>query len=132
VPRRHPDLETVVAIYAAAPDAPAKPSRRDWAVAQHMLDSGICLDTFKAAVALASLRRRARPEGDLPLEPISSLAYFKPLARHLQESPPDPGYIEYLYFKFGEVFPDYPSPFQPTLASKRAVHRQNPALFDSR
>ncbi len=129
---RHPDLEAVVAIYAGAPDTPNKPSRRDWAIAQHLLDSGISLDTFKAAVALASLRRKARSDDDLPLEPIHSLAFFKPLARHLHQNPPDPGYLEYLYFKFGEVFPGSPSPFQPNLASKSAVHRQNLALFNSR
>jgi len=129
---RHPDLETVVAIYTGAPDAPAKPSRTDWAVAQHMLDSGISLDTFKATVALASLRRKARPEAELALEQIRSLAYFKPLARHLQENPLDPGYLEYLDFRFREVFPGCPSPFEPGPASKSAAHRQNPALFDSR
>lgn len=97
-----------------------------------MLDSGISLDTFKAAVALASLRRKARPQGDLPLEPIRSLAYFKPLASHLKENPPDPGYLEYLRFKFGEIFPGCPSPFETRPAAKSAAHRQNPAVFVSR
>ena len=121
-----------VAIYAGAPDTPDKPTRNDWAVAQHLLDSGISLASFSAAVALASLRRKARSENDLPLEPIHSLAYFKPLARYLQENPPDPGYLEYLHFKFSEVFPSCPSPFEPKPTSKTADHSQNPALFDSR
>ena len=129
---RHPDLEMAVAIYAGAPDTPAKPSRRDWAVAQHLLDSGISLGTLRATVALACLRRVIRPEGESPLEPISSLAYFKPLARYLQNNPPDPGYLEHLDFKFREVFPGMTSPFDPTPASKSAAHRQNLALFDSR
>jgi hypothetical protein len=129
---RHPDLEHTVAIYAEAPDTPAKPSRRDWAVAQNLLDSGISLNTFIATVLLASLRRKLRPPDETPLEPIRSLAYFKPLARYLHENPLPHGYIEYLDDKFRESFPENKSPFEVEKLSKRAVHRQNPALFDSR
>jgi len=128
----HPDLEQAIALYSRAPDAPTKASRRDWAVAHHLLGSGVTLDTLKAAIALASLRRMIRPTGDLPLEPIRSFAYFKPLAQHLQRQPPDPGYIEYLDYKFRETFPSWPSPYDPVQPSKTAAHRRNPALFESR
>lgn len=67
-------------------------------------------------------------EDDLSLEPIISLAYLKPLARHLQENPPDRGRLKY-YFKFGEVFPSCPSPFEPSPFSKSAAHRRIPRFL---
>ena len=59
---------------------------------------GIVEDAFVLAMA----RLRLRPEPD-SLEPIRSLHYMKPLIQELLETPPPPGYLQYLRHKLDKV-----------------------------
>lgn len=108
----HPDLAAAIAIYARTPGVPPRPSRRDWAIAHHLLASGVTLDSIRAAILLATVRRTYRPADD-PLEPVRSFAYYKPLALFLHREPLDDGYLRYIDFKFRQAFPGRPSPLAP-------------------
>ncbi len=120
----HPDLAAAIAIYTRVPGVPPRPSRRDWAVAHHLLVSGVTLDTIRAAILLATVRRTYRPADD-PLEPVRAFAYYKPLALFLHREPLDDGYLHYIAFKFRRAFPGCPTPLDPL--PKTAARSQNAA-----
>ena len=89
-------LEQVIESYLASPDTPSRAGRRDWAIAGSFYQRGIALETIRHAVSLATLRRHRRAPSDRPLEPVVSLAYFRPLVNHLHEVPLEPDYVAYV------------------------------------
>ena len=93
-------LEQVIETYLASPDTPTHTRRRDWAIAGNLYQRQIDLATVRHAIALATLRRHRRDPELETLEPVRSLAYFRPLIEHLHENPQDPGYVEYIRWSY--------------------------------
>ena len=89
-------LEQMIESYLDSPDTPNKARRRDWAIAGEYHARAYALETVRHAVCLATLRRHRRAADLTPLEPISSLAYFRRLIEYLHENPHDPGYVEHV------------------------------------
>jgi len=116
-------LRNVIALYLETPDTPRRPRRADWAIASTFHQKGATLDQVAHAIRLATLRRHRREPGLEELEPICSLAYFRPLVEHLRRQPHDPGYVEYVQASYRILL--------KTMA-KTAAHRQNAADLDRR
>jgi hypothetical protein len=90
-------LKQVIEIYLDSPDTPHKARRCDWALAGALLSEGVPLSTVAHAVRFVTLNRWRRDPKLEPLEPIRSLAYFRPF---LRESPHDPGFVEYVQWSY--------------------------------
>ncbi len=99
-------LDRVIRLYLAAPDTPDKARRSDWAVAGSFYQRRIPIAIITHAVQLTVLRRHLRDPTQPPLEPIHSLAYYRPLIDHLLEVPPDAGYLDYVAFRCRLLLPD--------------------------
>jgi hypothetical protein len=89
-------VRVVLAGYVAVIGAPSKPRPFDRVLALKLCRERICIDVVLAALTLAGLRRIRRPHSTLPLPPIRSLAYFRPIIDELTAAPPSPEYILYL------------------------------------
>ncbi len=89
-------VRAVLDEYLRLPDTPELPRRHDHRVAQELHHRGVPLATVRAALLLATARRRTRPPGAAPLAPVRSLAYFLPVVEELLAEPPDPEYLAYL------------------------------------
>jgi hypothetical protein len=116
-------LRHVLRLYLEAPDTPNRARSSDWAVASTFYQRGIGLEDLRHAIRLVSLRRRRRAPDLPPLEPIASLAYFRPTLEHLQHQPPDPGYVEYVHLHYQELLGE---------RIKRAAQRQKTAVLRRR
>ena len=93
-------LEQIIESYLDSPDTPTKARRRDWAIATSFYKQGIDPPTLAHAVRLATLRRHRRDPKLEALEPIYSLAYFRPLVQRLHKDPHDPDYVEYVRWSY--------------------------------
>lgn len=93
-------LSRVIRLYLDAPDTPEKARRNDWALAGSFYKRRIPLDTVAHAIRLATIRRLLREPDPPPLEPVHSLAYFRPLIDHLIRDPHDDGYVVYVAFRY--------------------------------
>ena len=98
-------LQEVIQDYLASPDTPSKARRRDWAIATTFFQMGIPIATISHAIRLATLRRHRRDPDLGRLEPIRSLAYFRPLIEHICQEPHDPGYVEYTRWSYHHTIP---------------------------
>jgi hypothetical protein len=112
-------LRNVIALYLDAPDTPDRARRADWAIASTFHQRGVSLDDLAHAIRLAILRRHRREARLEDLEPICSLAYFRPLLEHLRHQPHDPGYVEYVRSSYRNDL---------EAMQKSAAHRQNAAV----
>jgi hypothetical protein len=104
-PNSNPALyvSAVLMLFADLPDTPLRTSSVDQRQARLWFDRGIPLEVLETALLLASLRRKARPTGALPLPRIRSLAYFQPVVDELLENPAPSGYLQYLRLKLRAV-----------------------------
>jgi len=91
--------------YVKLPQTPERPRRHDRLLARRLLTDKVPLDIIKAAFVLATSRRTFRPADAPPLEPIRSLAYFLPVIKELQRSPPDHFHIRLLKERLRTGFP---------------------------
>ena len=89
-------ITAAIALYLGLPDTPRKASQYDRKIAQQFFEEGISLDVIESALLLGSLRRRVRPMGSLPLPPVRSIAYFRPIIAELLSQPLPGGYLDYL------------------------------------
>lgn len=112
-------LAAVIQIYLGAPNTPAQPNRSDWAIATGFWKKKISLETLRFAIQLASLRRQHTADQRQAIEPIRSLAYFRPLVIHLAEQPLEADYAEYVTLRYR------------SMTSKARLNRQNSAFSDS-
>jgi hypothetical protein len=96
-------LQQLLRLYREAPDTPATPRRRDWAIASELYRRGVPLQVVEQAIQLAALRRHLREPELEPLEPIRSLAYVRPLVEELQRAPLDPDYLDYVAQKYRQL-----------------------------
>ena len=117
-------LAEVIRLYLLAPDTPRKARPRDWAIAGQLYKLGIPLQTVAHAIRLAALRRHLRDPDQGPLEAIHSLAYYRTVIDQLDPLALDPGYVDYVAWKYDHFFGD-PSP-------KARLNSQNTAVSDSR
>ena len=117
-------LQEVIQAYLDAPDTPSKARPRDWAIATTFFQQGVSVATIAHAIRLATLRRHRRDPNLGLLEPIRSLAYFRPLIDHLRQEPHHPGYIKYVQWSYDHTIPG--------VSAKNAARRQNPAVPDRR
>lgn len=98
--KRSDYLSHVIRLYLDAPDTPRKARRSDWAVAGSFYNHRIPLDRLAHAIRLATIRRHLREPNPPLLEPIHSLAYFRPLIDHLTRQPHEDGYVNYIAFRY--------------------------------
>jgi len=95
----------VLTLYVNLPDTPSRASAHDKAFARSLFEQGVPLAVVEAAMLLASLRRRERRLGALPLGRIRSLAYFSPVIDELQQAPLPAGHLAALRHKARQAFP---------------------------
>ena len=106
-------IEQILKSYLDCPDTPRKARQRDWAIATTFYNQHIDPATVAHAIRLATLRRHRRDPQYEPLEPIRSLAYFRPLVELLQQQPHDPRYVEYTQWSYENRL-DWPVMDTPT------------------
>lgn len=116
---RNEYLEEVIAQYLQAPDTPRKARRNDWAVAASFYQRGTALSDIAHAIRLASLRRLTREPGAPPLDPIASLAYFRPVVELVQSQKHRRFYIVHIYWRYREALEEL---------KKNAGQHQNTAV----
>jgi hypothetical protein len=105
VPERRQYVAAVLTCYIQLPHTPNRSSRNDRRLAHRLFDQKVPLDTVKAAFLLAVSRRTFRPKGAPPLEPIRSLAYFLPVIKELEHTPPDATFISLIRHRLLTGFP---------------------------
>ncbi len=93
-------LRKIIDSYLDSPDTPRKARRLDWAIATTLYQQGVPHAMVIHAIRLATLRRHRRDAKLESLEPIRSLAYFRPLIEHIQIEPHEPGYVEYVRLSY--------------------------------
>lgn len=103
--KRQDYLAEVIQLYILAPGTPPKPRRRDWAIAGDLYQRGVPLPTVAHAIRLAALRRHFRDPDLGPLEPIHSLAYYRIVVEQLDPLALDPGFADYVAWKYERYFP---------------------------
>ncbi len=118
-------LAEVIRLYLRAPDTPAKARRRDWAIATTLYRRRIPLRIVAHAIRLATLRRHLRDARYGPLEPIHSLAYYRAVIDQLDPAALDPGYIDYVAWRYKIQFAEQGD-------QKTRLESQNTALSESR
>lgn len=96
-------VASVAALYAELPDTPLCVSASDQWLARRLFDEGVPLRVLEMALLLGSLRRIARPTGAPALQPIRSLAYFRPVVDELQSQEVPDGYLEHLRLKLNKA-----------------------------
>lgn len=96
-------VAAVAALYAELPDTPLCASASDQWLARRLFDEGVSLRVVETALLLGSLRRIARPTGAPTLQPIRSLAYFRPVVEELQSQQVSDGYLAYLRLKLNRA-----------------------------
>jgi hypothetical protein len=96
-------LAAAIRLYLDLPDAPRRARRADWAVAATLYARAVPLDTLAHAMRLATLRRRLRHPHDPPLEPVGSLAYYRRVLETLTPEALDPGYVDYITYKYHKL-----------------------------
>ena len=119
--KQPPDLAIYVAAavidYVDLPDTPLRAGAQDLSRARRLHDDGVPLPVVESALPLASVRRIARPVDAVPLPPIRSLAYFRPVIDELLNQPLPNGYLDYLRIKLHELASRPPAHVQKTTHS---------------
>ncbi len=92
-------VQDVLDLYVTLPATRHVPGRQDRRLADAFYKRGIPLGLVRAALLLATARRTLRDSDATPLPHVGCLHYFLPVIDELRLSPPDPGYVDYLYSK---------------------------------
>ena len=92
-------VQAVLDLYVTLPATRRGPSRQDRRLAVTLHQRGIPLGIVRAALLLATARRTLRDSDATPLPQVGCLHYFLPVIDELRLTPPDPGYVDYLYSK---------------------------------
>jgi len=91
-----PYVRQVLDDYRRLPQATGRLRPSDRALAEDLQRQGIPLHCVQTALCLAALRRLYRPPDALPLPPIRSLHYIRPILDELLLYPTDSHYLTYL------------------------------------
>lgn len=89
-------VQTVLQMYVALPETPARPRPQDRKLAQELRKRGIEVPIVEAALLLASVRRLARDSKAPKLSPVRSLHYFLPVIEEIRITPLEADYVDYL------------------------------------
>ena len=89
----------VLDLYARLPGTRLRPTRQDRRLAASLYERGVPFSAVRAALLLAVARRTLRAKDAPPLPPIGCLHYFVPVLDEVLDSPPEPGYADYLMTK---------------------------------
>jgi hypothetical protein len=100
---RYQYVDTVLGLYRNAPGTLGHVRPSDRRLAGRLFADGVPLDMVRVALILAAVRRGFRPPDALPLEPIRSLSYFRPMIDEIIRRPIDPHYLEHLQRKLAEL-----------------------------
>jgi hypothetical protein len=90
-------VQRLLAAYRELPDGSGKVRAADRRLAVQLFRDQVPLDLVTAAFHLALARRRARPPGEPPLNPIRSLHYFLPVLDEARTL--DPDYLRYIVYR---------------------------------
>ena len=89
-------VDAVLDAYRATPTTPGHVRKADRRLASDLFDHDVPLDVVTAAFALAASRRINRPDNAVPLEPVRSLYYFKPVIDELLRTNLDSVLLNYI------------------------------------
>ena len=89
-------VNAVVRHYVRLPGTPLRASRRDRQLAGTLYDRRIPLRVVWAAFVIAATRWSIRGAEQRTLGTIRTLYYFLPAIDEVQETSPDPDYVQYL------------------------------------
>ncbi len=117
-------VQAVLDLYVSLPATRRAPGRQDRRLAATLYQRGIPLGLVRAALLLAAARRTLRGDDAPPLPQVGCLHYFLPVIDELRLSPPDPGYVDYLYSKL--------EPFMKTKPDQRSTAGQKTSLSPGR
>ena len=117
-------VQSVLDLYVRLPTTRSTPSRQDRRLAALLHQRAVPLGLVRAALLLAAARRTMRSPDASPLPPIGCLHYFLPVIDELRNSPPDPGYVDYLYSKL--------EPFMKHKPDQRSTAGQKTSLSTGR
>jgi hypothetical protein len=92
-------VDAVLDLYARLPDTRPKSTRQDRRLAASLYDRRVPFSAVRAALLLAVARRTLRAKDAPPLPPVGCLHYFVPVLDEVLDSPPEPGYADYLMTK---------------------------------
>ena len=92
-------VHAVLELYLQLPDTPAYFSDLDYQQAEEWFLRQVPLETVQLALLLAASRRANRPPQALPLSPIRSLRYFRPVLDEIQANSLSPKVAAYLRYK---------------------------------
>ncbi len=92
-------VNAVLELYLRLPDTPAYFSDLDYQQAEQWFLQQTPLETVHLALLLGASRRASRPTHALPLPPIRSLRYFRPVLEELQASRLSPKVAAYVRYK---------------------------------
>ncbi len=87
-------IETVITTYITLPGTPPRASRSDRQLARALCRRAVPLRSVRTALLLATARRTLRSGPPLPA--VRTLHYFLPVIEEVLQTPPEPGYIDYL------------------------------------
>lgn len=89
-------VRALLDLYVRLPGTRLAPSRQDRRLAAALCQRGVPLSLVRAALLLAAARRTLRSPDAAPLPPVGCLHYFLPVIDEVRQTPPDPGYVQYL------------------------------------
>ncbi len=99
-------IADVLREYTALTHTPDRHRLYDRRLAGELYDLQVSRDTVYVAFVLAIVRRSVRPASEPPLDPIRSLAYFRPIIRQLLDKPLDQTYIDYMAYRYRRILAD--------------------------
>jgi hypothetical protein len=96
-------VTAVLQRYCATLDTPGRARGADRRLAAELYDQGVPIEVVATAFTLATCRRNYRRPGAVPLDPVNSLHYFRPVIAELLRRPLDEAYIDYLNRKLNDL-----------------------------
>ncbi len=118
-------VDAVLDLYARLPGTRPRPTRQDRRLAASLYDRGVPFSVVRTALLLAVARRTLRDKDAAPLPPIGCLHYFVPVLDEVLDSPPEPGYPDYLMTKLQPFLKTTSNPKPPasTTGQKTTLSR---------
>lgn len=98
-------VQRVLELYCLAPGTTRQLRRSDRQLAGTLHDRGVALEAVHAALLLAVARRTFRSPSAVPLAPIASLHYFRPVIDEVIAEPPEHDYLSYIRYKLAAIAP---------------------------
>lgn len=92
--------------YTSLPHTPDQARKNDRRLAAELFDQKAPRETISAAFLIAIVRRSVRPASEPPLDPIRSLAYFRPLIQQLISNPVADVYVDYITYRYQQILAD--------------------------